>query len=100
MKASSPLILVVEDDEDTRANLCDILELDGYRVETAGSVSAALARDNWEQISIIILDYRLPDGNAETLLPKLRQMAPNAAVIVSSSGTRIAPTMPLFNTFP
>ena len=25
--------LIVEDDDDTRANLCDILELDGYRVE-------------------------------------------------------------------
>ena len=37
----SPLILVIEDDEDTRVNLCDILELDRYRVETAGTVSGA-----------------------------------------------------------
>lgn len=79
-----PLILIIEDDEDTRANLCDILELDGYRVETAGCVSEALDRNNWADISIIILDYRLPDGNAETLLPRLRQMAPHAAVIVST----------------
>src|SRR4029077_4836093 len=77
-------ILVIEDDEDTRANLCDILELDGYRVETAGTVSAALDRNNWADIAIIILDYRLPDGNAETLLPQLRQIAPAAAVIVST----------------
>jgi hypothetical protein len=80
----SPLILVIEDDEDTRANLCDILELDGYHVETAGTVSTALDRRNWADISIIILDYRLPDGSAETLLPQLRRMAPNAAVIVST----------------
>lgn len=82
--AASTLILVVEDDEDTRANLCDILEIDGYRVETAGTVSAALNRQNWTEISIIILDYRLPDGNAETLLPQLRQLAPHAAVIIST----------------
>ena len=80
----APLILVVEDDEDTRTNLCDILELDGYRVETAGTVAAALNRNNWDDISIIILDFRLPDGSAETLLPKLRQVAPRAAVIVST----------------
>ena len=80
----SPLILVIEDDEDTRANLCDILELDGYQVETAGTVSTALDRSNWADISIIILDYRLPDGSAETLLPQLRRIAPNAAVIVST----------------
>jgi hypothetical protein len=30
-------VLVVEDDADTRANLCDILEMDGYSVETAGT---------------------------------------------------------------
>ena len=79
-----PLILVIEDDEDTRANLCDILELDGYRVETAGTVSEALDRNNWADISTIILDYRLPDGSAETLLPRLRELAPKAAVIVST----------------
>lgn len=78
------LVLVIEDDPDTRANLCDILELDGYRVETAGSVAEALNRTNWSEITAIILDYRLPDGSAETLLPRLRALAPKAAVIVST----------------
>ncbi len=78
------LVLVIEDDPDTRANLCDILELDGYRVQTAGTVAEALDRDNWSEITTIILDYKLPDGSAETLLPQLRQLAPKAAVIVST----------------
>ena len=38
-----PHVLVIEDDADTRANLCDILELDDYRVETAGTAAEALA---------------------------------------------------------
>jgi two-component system, LuxR family, sensor kinase FixL len=79
-----PLVLVIEDDEDARSNLCDILGLDGYRVETAGTVAAALNRSNWADIAIIILDYRLPDGNAETLLPVLRDKAPHADVVVST----------------
>jgi len=38
----SPIdILVIEDDPDARANLCDILELDNYRVETAGTAAEA-----------------------------------------------------------
>jgi PAS domain S-box-containing protein len=78
------LVLVVEDDADTRANLSDILELDGYSVETAGSVAEALNRNNWSEITTIILDYKLPDGSAETLLPQLRALAPKAAVIVST----------------
>ncbi|HZZ80825.1 MAG TPA: PAS domain S-box protein, partial [Gemmataceae bacterium] len=77
-------MLVVEDDRDTRANLRDILELDGHTVETTGSVAETLKRNNWGDIGTIILDYKLPDGSAETLLPKLRELAPKAAVIVST----------------
>jgi PAS domain S-box-containing protein len=77
-------VLVIEDDLDTRANLRDILELDGYSTETAGSAAEALDRNNWAEIDTIVLDYRLPDGNADTLLPRLRALAPQAAIIVST----------------
>jgi PAS domain S-box-containing protein len=75
-------ILVIEDDADTRANLCDILELDGHRVETAASAAQALARTDWTKYSAILLDRRLPDGSAEDLLPRLKGLAPEAAVMV------------------
>lgn len=75
-------VLVIDDDADTRANLCDILELDGYHVETAGSAAEAVNRDNWSDFGAIILDRRLPDGNADMLLPRLRQLAPNAAIMI------------------
>ncbi len=80
--ATSLRVLVVDDDQDTRDNLADILELDGYQVETAGSVAQALDRHSWPQISAIILDRKLPDGSAESLLPRLRELAPQAAVLV------------------
>ncbi len=83
MADSPPLaILVVDDDEDTRANLRDILELDDYQVATAGTAAEALARDDWGRLSAIILDRKLPDGSAEELLPQLRRLAPQAAVII------------------
>src|SRR5271166_2510 len=75
-------ILVVDDDADTRANLCDILEMDGHHVETAGSVAEALDRDNWPQIAAVLLDRKLPDGSAEDLLPRLKSLAPEAAVMI------------------
>ena len=77
-------ILVVEDDSDTRANLCDILELDGYDVVPAGTAAEALDRSDWDTYAAILLDWRLPDARGETLLPKLRHRAPDAAVIVST----------------
>src|SRR5262245_5292310 len=75
-------VLVIDDDADTRANLRDILELDGYRIETAGTVAEALNRENWSEFAAILLDRKLPDGSAEELLPRLKQLAPGAAVVI------------------
>jgi len=83
MDASPPIdILVIEDDVDARDNLRDILELDEHRVATAGSAAEAMARDDWPRFSAIILDRRLPDAIAEQLMPRLKAVAPDAAVIV------------------
>ncbi|HWG45863.1 MAG TPA: ATP-binding protein [Gemmataceae bacterium] len=76
------LVLVVDDDADTRSNLCDILELDHYHIETAGTAAEVLRRKDWSRISAILLDRRLPDSNAEELLPRLRQLAPDTAILI------------------
>src|SRR3954447_5048146 len=75
-------VLVIDDDADTRANLHDILDLDGYAVESAGSVAEALQVPDWQRFFAVILDRRLPDGSAEVLLPRLKRQAPDAAVII------------------
>lgn len=77
-------VLVIEDDADTRENLVDILQLDGHVAATAGSAREALDREDWSTYAAILLDWRLPDENAETLLPKLRERAPGAAIIVTT----------------
>jgi DNA-binding NtrC family response regulator len=77
-------VLVVEDDAGTRANRRDILDMDDYQVETAGTAAEALHRTNGREISAIILDRKLPDGRAEDLLPRLRQLAPEAAIIIAT----------------
>src|SRR5262245_28590495 len=83
MDTMEPLdILVIEDDEDTRANLRDLLELHGHRVELAGTAAAALGRGDLERFSAVILDRRLPDAVADELLPRLRSAAPGADIIV------------------
>ncbi|MGP0067303.1 MAG: PAS domain S-box protein [Isosphaeraceae bacterium] len=78
----APFVLVVEDDRDTRANLRDILELDDYRVEEAATAAEALEERDWSGYLAILLDRRLPDGTAADVLPRLRRLAPESAVIV------------------
>jgi len=75
-------VLVIEDDKDTRANLCDILELDGYHSTAVGSVKETLSQRDLAKYSAIILDRKLPDGSAEDLLPRLRELAPEAGIII------------------
>jgi signal transduction histidine kinase len=75
-------VLIVEDDADARANLEDILELDGYAAESAGTFAELLGRREWDNLLAIILDRRLPDGTADEFLPELRGRAPNVPVII------------------
>jgi signal transduction histidine kinase len=78
----SSRVLVIDDDPDTQANLRDILELDDYEVATAGSAAEALAGSAWDRTGAIILDRLLPDGTAEELLPRLKELAPHADVLI------------------
>ena len=76
-------ILVIEDDPDARANLRDILEMDDYAVDTAERDERGPARaTTLGEVEVIILDRRLPDGNALDFLPRLRDKAPDAALVI------------------
>lgn len=77
-----PLVVVVDDEPDTRSNLSDILALEAYRVVEAGSARELLSFPAWEDVSLILLDRRLPDGTPEQLLPAIKQRAPHAGVII------------------
>ena len=53
-------VLVVEDDPDVCALLCDLLTVEGYRVDCAADGAAAVARVKEEQPDAIVLDVMLP----------------------------------------
>lgn len=79
---ASLCILVIEDDADTRANICDILELEGHRAIMASTFVEALDRENWDDIGAILTDRKLPDGLAEYVLPRFHLLAPHVPVVV------------------
>jgi len=83
MVSANPLrVLVVDDDADTRLNLTDILELDGYEVATAGSIAETLRRSDFAGFFAVVLDRRLPDGSGEELFRRLKPLAPEAAIVI------------------
>ncbi|MEX2214181.1 MAG: response regulator, partial [Phycisphaeraceae bacterium] len=75
------VVVVVEDDAETRANLCDILELDGLVVRSAGTFTECMAHKHGSPMAVI-LDCQLPDGTADQMIPHLKSAWPEAAIVV------------------
>ncbi len=75
-------ILIVEDDDDTRHALGDVLSSLGHRVETASTANDAVYQMRLGDCPIVLLDRVLPDATAEDILPQLVRLAPESSIIV------------------
>jgi DNA-binding response OmpR family regulator len=85
------LVLVVEDDQATRAFLLDNLAADGFRVAGASGAGEGLRAIEVRQPSLVVLDLGLEDGTGLALLDRVRaadglasRIDPDLPVIVLS----------------
>lgn len=82
-----PIVFVVDDDEDTRDLYRMILEAVGYRVDEASSVSGAATRFKTLVPSVVLTDWRLPDGDGLAICETLRgRRATRQVPIVAITG--------------
>jgi two-component system nitrogen regulation response regulator NtrX len=78
-------ILVVDDEDDIRATISDILEDEGYAVSVAADAAAARAEVGRERPDLILLDVWMPDVDGITLLREwAREGAPRCPVVILS----------------
>ena len=85
-------ILVVEDDQDIRCSVRDVLELEGYFVQTAenGQIGLELLH-KMEPPCLVLLDLMMPVVDGLEFLQKKRadiKIAPIPVVIVSAIAER------------
>jgi DNA-binding NtrC family response regulator len=75
-------ILLVEDEAGIRQGLRRFLEAKGFAVEEVESCRAA--EDAYRSLppDAAIVDYRLPDGSGVDLVPRLKELAPSAPLII------------------
>ncbi|MBM4301183.1 MAG: response regulator [Deltaproteobacteria bacterium] len=80
-----PVILLVDDDPLIRDLGQELLEHLGYRVETAGDGSEALAKyRRLGRADLVVLDYCLPGQNGREVLKEFRILDKRARVLVAS----------------
>lgn len=77
----SSKILITEDDLFLRDGLCEMLEKEGYDVESAGSIKDAQSALSEKSYNLLILDVILPDGNGFDLCSSIRSRSMNIPIL-------------------
>jgi CheY-like chemotaxis protein len=78
-------ILVVDDNEALRENLAELLQAEGWEVETAADGTAALARLAADPLpQVVLLDLYIPGPNGREIVERIRadpRLAPLRVVL-------------------
>jgi len=91
MSASAAPILLVEDDQDIRDTVCELLELEGYQTVTSNNGQEALAQlHRMTRPCLILLDVMMPvmDGYAFMARMRAEELLADIPVVITSASHR------------
>ena len=83
---SGPLVLLVEDDPETRGTIAANLRAHAFEVDEAGDVAGAGRRWDARRPDVAIVDLGLPDGDGRTLIRHIRREASTPILVLSARG--------------
>lgn len=75
-------VLIIEDDEEMRALLRDVIEEDGYKTDSVNNGSEAFRKLVKESFDLIITDIRMPGLTGLDILPGMKKLHPEAPIII------------------
>jgi signal transduction histidine kinase/ActR/RegA family two-component response regulator len=80
-------ILVVDDHDDTRRVLANLLRTRGHEVFTAMNLASALEVLSNETLDVLLSDIGLPDGTGYDLMERAKSVQPLVGIALSGFGT-------------
>jgi two-component system OmpR family response regulator len=75
-------ILLVEDHEELAHQVQRRMQRSGFAVDQVGTIRDALAALHSYSYAVAVLDRRLPDGDAISLIPEIRRRHPSSRVLM------------------
>ncbi len=75
-------VLIVDDHEGQRRQLCGMLEDEGHRVAEAGDAAAALTAVQQRRFDAVAMDVNMPGMDGLTAMLRLNELDPELAVVI------------------
>ena len=79
-------ILIVDDDDDVREAIKDVLEHAGYKVVTAARGNEAIDIQRKQPAQVIITDIIMPEQNGIDTITEIQEHFPEVKIIATSGG--------------
>src|ERR1043165_8971536 len=83
-----PTIVVLDDERLTRWSLTERLRQEGYRVVEADTARKAIER-HAEGVDLVLLDYKLPDGDGLSVLKQIKDADADTLVILLTAHSSV-----------
>ncbi len=88
--SGKPVILVVEDDIEILSSVAEQIRDEGFEVLTAGNGWQALDQARERQLSLVLVDLKMPEMGGAELVQRLRQNGCLAPLVLVSAAHDLA----------